>query len=231
MRKLSTLEIARIAVGLATIWPTLRRAEYWPPPRLQAWQLRRLRRLIAHAHANVPFYRRLYDEAGVGPSDLRTIDDLRRFPIVTKDQVIENYPHDMLARGLKPDDLVVSRSSGSSGKVLDIAYDGRAMVTYVLAVAAAQLRDPLAGRVEIEAFDRAQHDQLPGASWSASRSSASIVHAPYQNRSLPTTRTTRARGTAAWSTASSSAENAWGSSGSTSRSGSRVASSASVSRG
>ena len=51
------------------------------------------------------------------------------------------------------------------------------------------------------------------ASCSRSRPIASIVHAPYQNRSLPMTRTTRAAGSASCSTASSAAENACGSSG------------------
>jgi hypothetical protein len=47
--------------------------------------------------------------------------------------VIGNFPERILANRYKLDELVVSRSSGSSGKVLDIAYDDRAMIVYVLA--------------------------------------------------------------------------------------------------
>jgi phenylacetate-CoA ligase len=53
--------------------------------------------------------------------------------VLSKDEVIANYPECLLEEGRRPEDLIVSRSSGSSGKVLDIAYDSRAMVTYILA--------------------------------------------------------------------------------------------------
>ncbi len=133
MRSLSIIELARIAAGFVTTWPTLRRAPYWPRERLEQWQLRRLQRLVAHAYESTTFYRSHYDHAGVKPGDIRTLADIRRLPIVTKEQVIEHYPHGMLAAGATPDSLIVSRSSGSTGRVLDIAYDSRAMVTFVLA--------------------------------------------------------------------------------------------------
>lgn len=106
---------------------------YWSREHLQEWQLERLKRLVAHAYTNVPFYREKYDTAGVRPEHLKTLSDLSLFPTVTKQEVIAAFPDRTLASGYRLDDLVVSRSSGSSGSVLDIAYDARAMITYVLA--------------------------------------------------------------------------------------------------
>jgi phenylacetate-CoA ligase len=100
---------------------------------LLAWQLDRIRRLIDHAYAKIPFYRGLYERAGFQPADLKSWDDFARLPIVTKDDVIANYPQQMLESGYDLDQLIVSRSSGSTGKVLDIAYDQRAMSTFILA--------------------------------------------------------------------------------------------------
>ncbi len=100
---------------------------------MQAWQWTRLQRLVRHAYHNVPFYHETYQAASFHPDDLRSWDDFHRLPMVTKDQVIAHFPDRMLAREYRLDDLVVSRSSGSSGKVLDIAYDSRAMVIYTLA--------------------------------------------------------------------------------------------------
>jgi phenylacetate-CoA ligase len=101
--------------------------------RMRAWQWERIRRLVRHAYENVPFYTEHYRSVSFHPNDLRSWEDFHRIPPVTKDQVIANFPERILARGLKLDELVVSRSSGSSGKVLDIAYDDRAMIVYMLA--------------------------------------------------------------------------------------------------
>jgi phenylacetate-CoA ligase len=100
---------------------------------MRAWQWHHLQKLVHHAYTNVPFYRELYRQASFQPGDLKSWDDFHRLPTVSKDEVIAHFPDRMLARGYQLDDLVVSRSSGSSGKVLDIAYDGRAMVIYTLA--------------------------------------------------------------------------------------------------
>jgi phenylacetate-CoA ligase len=82
---------------------------------LRALQLERLRWSIQHAYANVPFYRKKLDEAGVGPGDLRTLEDLARFPVTTKDDLRDNYPHGMFA--IPPADVRrIHASSGTTGQ-------------------------------------------------------------------------------------------------------------------
>ena len=51
-----------------------------------------LRRSIAHAYDNTEYYRAKCDEADISPSDLRTIDDLSRFPFTLKSDFRANYP-------------------------------------------------------------------------------------------------------------------------------------------
>jgi phenylacetate-CoA ligase len=133
MRDLNPREMLALAWTLAAGARFLRRAPHWSRDEMQAWQFARIQQLVRHAWANVPFYRQLYASVSFQPDDLRSWDDFRRLPLVIKDDVIANYPARMLAAGLKPEQLIVSRSSGSSGKVLDIAYDSRALVTYMLA--------------------------------------------------------------------------------------------------
>ena len=133
MRDLSLLELLGLLRGVFVGNRFLAVAPRYSRDEMQAWQLTRIRRLVAHAYERSAFYRSLYGEASFEPGDLRSWDDFHRLPIVTKDQVIANFPTRILASGYDLDRLVVSRSSGSSGKVLDIAYDSRAMVTYVLA--------------------------------------------------------------------------------------------------
>jgi phenylacetate-CoA ligase len=133
MRDLSWREMLGLAAGLLSIQRFLKRTPFLSPEEMRAWQFARLQALVAQAYDKVPFYRRLYDSASFHPEDLKDWEDFLRVPVVTKDQVIANFPEGMLARGYRLEDLTVSRSSGSSGKVLDIAYDPRAMTTYILA--------------------------------------------------------------------------------------------------
>ena len=60
--------------------------EYETMPReaLEAIQLRRLQTMVERVYANVPFYRDKFKESGVTPSDIKSLDDLKRLPFSTK---------------------------------------------------------------------------------------------------------------------------------------------------
>ena len=73
---------------------------------LRTLQLSRLRAQLKLAWENVPHYRAKFDAAGVHPDDLRTLDDLARFPFTTKDDLRSNYPFGLFA---VPRDQVVRK--------------------------------------------------------------------------------------------------------------------------
>lgn len=62
--------------------------ETWSAERLAAWQTERLREVVAYAGERVPFYRRLWSDAGVG-GELSSLADLQRFPIVSKPDLVK----------------------------------------------------------------------------------------------------------------------------------------------
>ena len=88
---------------------------------IAALQLTRLRATLEHVYANVPHYRRAFDERGVHPSDLKTLADLARFPFTGKADLRANYPFGMFA---VPRDQVVRvhASSGTTGKPTVVGY-------------------------------------------------------------------------------------------------------------
>jgi len=67
-----------------------RELETLPRAELEALQLRRFRERMAFVYARSPFYRRKYDEAGVGPDDIRTLADVRRVPFTVKEELRES---------------------------------------------------------------------------------------------------------------------------------------------
>jgi phenylacetate-CoA ligase len=95
--------------------------EFAPAEELRALQLRRLQWSLAHAYAQVPLYRRLFDAAGVHPSDATSLPDLARFPFTTKADLRDNYPFGMFA---VPREQVarIHASSGTTGKPTVVGY-------------------------------------------------------------------------------------------------------------
>jgi len=101
---------------------------------IEALQLSRLKWSLCHAYENVPHYRRLFDERGVHPEDLRSLADLRLFPFTTKDDLRENYPFGMFA---VPREQVVRihASSGTTGKPTVVGYTRNDIDTWAEVVA------------------------------------------------------------------------------------------------
>jgi phenylacetate-CoA ligase len=65
----------------------LRKSESWNRSRIEQFQLSEIKRVVDYAYRNTAGYRRLYDEYGVNPSNIRTLDDFRRFPFVEKELI------------------------------------------------------------------------------------------------------------------------------------------------
>ena len=80
----------------------------------------RLRGLIAYAYDQVPFYRELFDRAGVRPADIRTLADIARLPVVEKRDLADSGPGRITASAHDPAELVSTMTSGYSGEPLVI---------------------------------------------------------------------------------------------------------------
>lgn len=88
---------------------------------IAALQLGRLQQTVRHAYANVPLYTRKFDEAGVHPDDMRTLDDVRLLPFTTKADLRETYPFGMFAVPMS-DVARIHASSGTTGRPTVVGY-------------------------------------------------------------------------------------------------------------
>ncbi|HWP92361.1 MAG TPA: hypothetical protein VNN20_09210 [Thermodesulfobacteriota bacterium] len=114
---------------------TLLRHQYVTREEVVAFRNKRLRDLIAHAYNNVPYYRKLLDRAGLGPGDIKTTDDLGKIPVTSKNDLRSLPEEEIVARGVNPKNLVVRRTSGSSGEPLIIRrtwFEERLLGTIIL---------------------------------------------------------------------------------------------------
>jgi phenylacetate-CoA ligase len=88
---------------------------------LRALQLERLRWSVCHAYDHVAHYHQAFDAAGVHPDDLRRLEDLARFPFLTKQDFRANYPFGLFA---VPQQKIarIHASSGTTGKPTVVGY-------------------------------------------------------------------------------------------------------------
>lgn len=96
---------------------------------ITALQLERLKWTLSHAYGNVAHYKKAFDKAGVHPGDLKTLDDLSKFPFTAKADLRAHYPFGMFAI---PRDQVlrVHASSGTTGKPTVVGYSRRDLDTW-----------------------------------------------------------------------------------------------------
>ena len=88
---------------------------------LEQLQLERLQATIHRVYRNVAFYREAFDEAHVPIDEIRSLDDLRRLPFTTKDDLRVAYPYDMFAVPLR-DIVRIHSTSGATGKPVVVGY-------------------------------------------------------------------------------------------------------------
>ena len=108
------------------------RALQWQAPDQQADRaLARLRALLAHAAAHVPYYRDAMARVGITPADVRTLGDLARVPITTKAQLRAEPPERLVADNVPARRRQRMKTSGSTGLPLEFYWDRRSRDRYL----------------------------------------------------------------------------------------------------
>ena len=88
---------------------------------LRELQLQRMQWSVKHAYDNVDHYRSRFDQAGVSPDDLQSLDDLAKLPFTVKADLRDNYPFGMFAVA-RQEVVRVHASSGTTGKPTVVGY-------------------------------------------------------------------------------------------------------------
>ena len=103
--------------------------ETLPREALEALQLKRLVATAKRVYAKVPFYKKTFDEAGIKPSDIKSLKDLRRLPFTNKVDLRDNYPFGLFAVPLEQV-VRIHASSGTTGKPTVVGYTRRDIDTW-----------------------------------------------------------------------------------------------------
>lgn len=96
-------------------------AQHWTKAQHEEYQVSKLRSVIEQAYTNVPFYHKKYNAAHVNPNDFHTLDDLTKFPPITREDIKQNM-HEMTAQNLPQRVRLYTATSGSSGVPLELYH-------------------------------------------------------------------------------------------------------------
>ena len=88
---------------------------------MAALQAERLRNCVAHAGLNVAMYRERLAAVGVGPGDVRSVEDLARLPFTVKQDLRDHYPYGLFAVPMS-EVVRLHASSGTTGKMTVVGY-------------------------------------------------------------------------------------------------------------
>jgi phenylacetate-CoA ligase len=97
------------------------RIERMPRAELEQLQLERLQATLNRIWDSVPFYRRRFEETGLMPEHIRSLDDVRLLPLTVKEDLRAGYPYDLFALPLR-EVVRIHASSGTTGQPTVVGY-------------------------------------------------------------------------------------------------------------
>jgi len=100
----------------------LKETQYWSYERIREYQLYKLKRLLKHAYLYVPYYNKVFKEIGADPDDIRTFEDFKKLPVLTKEIIRENFEH-LIAKNISRKQLIPNATGGSTGEPLHFYQD------------------------------------------------------------------------------------------------------------
>lgn len=89
--------------------------------KIQELQLKRLKETIIRVYENVSFYKKKFKELKIKPDDIKTLDDVRKLPFTTKDDLRNNAPYGMMTTSLE-NCVELHASSGTTGIPITVCY-------------------------------------------------------------------------------------------------------------
>lgn len=122
----------------------------WSEEQMQQWQLQELRRLLVHAGATVPYWRRVFRELQFRPDAIQGIDELSVLPVTTK-KLLREHQAEFISEAFRSRRLVSRKTGGSTGQPLEFVVTGD---EYELQMGACRRADYITGLKDGEVYTK-----------------------------------------------------------------------------
>ncbi len=122
IRSLIPYKVRKLSPEFWRFYNLLIELENAPVEKVREYQFTQVKALVINAYEKSIFYRRKYEAAKFHPSELKSLDDLKKIPILTKDE-IRKYSEELILSPNKKDELILGPTSGTTGKALALYFD------------------------------------------------------------------------------------------------------------
>ncbi len=102
----------------------LQESEFWSSEKLADYQWNELKKIIEHAYKTVPYYKKLFKENNILPSDIRSFEDMKKIPYLTKEIVQKNL-EDLISSVYDINKLSYVTTGGSTGIPMGFYRDAK----------------------------------------------------------------------------------------------------------
>lgn len=100
----------------------LNKIQWRPLSEIEHFQYQRLQQLLTHAYENVPYYHKIFKTLGLKPTDIKTIDDLKKLPILTKESIRKHLP-ELIPINYRKNQLIPYATGGSTAEPMKFYVD------------------------------------------------------------------------------------------------------------
>ena len=123
------LEKQRYNTDYYTVYDSLLGSDKWNSQQILSYKEDCLSRIIEYAFKHCPYYKQRYAQLGLSPRDFKGIDDLKKFPILSKEDIRSNWKG-MISDEYDVRQLIPYHTSGSTGKALDFYWSSYSLQYY-----------------------------------------------------------------------------------------------------
>lgn len=110
-----------------------------PRKEIEQIQLHKMKILVEHAYSTVPFYHELFGNHRFNPKDLKTLDDIKKIPIISKNDLLTLDETQITSSVFKKTDLCEAKSSGTTGEPFSFYMDKKYLASVGLESLRAQM--------------------------------------------------------------------------------------------
>jgi phenylacetate-CoA ligase len=98
----------------------LEQSDFWDKEQIEVYQLRKLQKLVTFSYEHVPYYHRLFDEIGLKPNDIKTLDDIRKVPVLTKKNIRKEHQYLVADNvNINSHKIKIAKTGGTTGMPLE----------------------------------------------------------------------------------------------------------------
>ncbi|MDB4584479.1 hypothetical protein N9164_15115 [Draconibacterium sp.] len=105
-----------------TVLSELEKTQYYSKNEIIEYQTSKFLYIVTHAYQTVPYYKQLFDAHGIQPSDIQSLDDAKNIPLLTKEDIKNNF-YKLISSKFNRKELIMGGTSGTTGSPLKVFWD------------------------------------------------------------------------------------------------------------